>query len=86
MAWNGYFVHDGTEGIYVDAPADLARQPAGRVVRLDGFTDPGDFAPMIHAARVTPVRDGRLPHHTALPPSRASRLREARIGATMAAA
>ena len=55
------FVHDGTEGIFVHAPADLARQPAGRVVRLDGFTDPGDFAPMIHAGRVTPVRDGRLP-------------------------
>jgi PAS domain S-box-containing protein len=55
------FVHDGIEGIYVDPPADLARQPAGRVVRLDGFTDPGDFAPMIHAGRVTPVRDGQLP-------------------------
>ena len=45
----------------MNAPADLARQPAGRVVRLDGFTDPGDFAPMIHADRVTPVGGGRLP-------------------------
>jgi signal transduction histidine kinase/CheY-like chemotaxis protein len=55
------FVHDGTEGIYVEQPRDLAPQPAGSVVRLEGFTDPGDFAPMVRAARVSPVREGRLP-------------------------
>ena len=55
------FVHDGTEGIYVHQPANLDRQPAGRVVRLEGFSDPGDFAPMVRAVRVTPIRDGTLP-------------------------
>jgi PAS domain S-box-containing protein len=55
------FVHDGTEGIFVFPPTGLAGQPAGTVVRLDGFTDPGDFAPSVRAVRVTPVRAARLP-------------------------
>jgi PAS domain S-box-containing protein len=55
------FVHDGTEGIFVYPPPGLVRQPAGTVVRLEGFTDPGEFAPSIRAVQVTPVRSGRLP-------------------------
>jgi signal transduction histidine kinase/CheY-like chemotaxis protein len=55
------FVHDRTEGIYVYPPAGQARLPAGTVVRLDGFTDPGEFAPSIRAMRLTVIREGRLP-------------------------
>jgi len=54
------FVHDGTEGIFVSPPKDLPALPPGKVVYLEGYSEPG-FAPIIRAAFVRPVREGRLP-------------------------
>jgi two-component system, cell cycle sensor histidine kinase and response regulator CckA len=54
------FVHDGTEGIFVSPPKALAALPPGKVVDVEGFTEPG-FAPVIKATTVRAIRDGRLP-------------------------
>jgi two-component system, cell cycle sensor histidine kinase and response regulator CckA len=59
--FNLMFVHDGTEGVFVYPPKGLARVPAGKVVVVNGSSDPGEFAPSVRATGVTPVRDGRLP-------------------------
>ena len=55
------FVHDGNEGVFVVAPADIPRPAHGTVLIVDGFTDAGKFSPVIHATRVVALRDGRLP-------------------------
>ncbi|HKB03290.1 MAG TPA: ATP-binding protein [Gemmataceae bacterium] len=55
------FVHDGNEGIFVYPPKGRDRVPAGTAVVLEGFSDPGEFAPSVRATTVTPVREGRLP-------------------------
>jgi len=55
------FLHDGTEGIFVYPPKGAARVAAGTRVSIEGYTDPGEFAPSIRAERVIPIREGRLP-------------------------
>jgi len=55
------FVHDGTEGIFVYPPKGAARVPAGTRVAIEGYTDPGEFAPSIRAEQVISIREGRLP-------------------------
>jgi PAS domain S-box-containing protein len=55
------FVHDGIEGVSVSAPKDLKRIAPGSQVLIEGFSDPGEFSPSIHATRVTVMRGGRLP-------------------------
>src|SRR5688572_24940394 len=41
------FVHDGSEGLYVFAPPDTPRLSPGTDVVVEGFTDPGEFAPSV---------------------------------------
>ena len=50
-----------SDGIFVFQKGGGPLLPTGSVVEVEGFTDPGDFAPVIEARRVTRVRDGRLP-------------------------
>jgi signal transduction histidine kinase/CheY-like chemotaxis protein len=59
------FVQDGDGGIFVDQP--LAYKDvlnAGDLVRIDGVSEPGDFAPSIAASRITKLGKGRLPEPT----------------------
>lgn len=55
------FVHDGLEGVYVYPPKDLKRITPGSQVLIEGYSDPGEFAPSVRASRVTVIREGRLP-------------------------
>jgi PAS domain S-box-containing protein len=55
------FVHDGAEGIFVYPPKDGTRIPPGTIVLVEGYSDPGEFAPSIRAEKVTPLRPGPLP-------------------------
>jgi signal transduction histidine kinase len=56
-------VQDATRGLYVfDLSADRSRLPAiGSFVEVKGSTDPGFFAPVVHATRVTELGAGCLP-------------------------
>jgi signal transduction histidine kinase len=58
-----YFVQDHSSGIYID-PSRLERQLAGghgRRLEIEGFTGPGDYAPVIVAQKVTDLGEGGLP-------------------------
>ncbi len=60
LGW--FFVADSTGGIFVycdDGQPTRARQ--GDRVRLEGVSDPGDFAPIIRARKVTLLGPGELP-------------------------
>ncbi len=56
------FVQDAYGAIYSDPPADFEGPlyPGDRV-RIDGVSEPGDFAPSIAATRVTRLGKGQLP-------------------------
>ena len=56
------FVHDRSEGVYVyQEKGDQIRVPEGTLVEVDGYSDPGMFAPCVWANHVTFLRPGRLP-------------------------
>jgi PAS domain S-box-containing protein len=55
------FVHDGAEGALVVPPEDCQPLAPGMIVVVDGFSDPGDYAPSVRAKKVTRLRDERLP-------------------------
>jgi putative ubiquitin-RnfH superfamily antitoxin RatB of RatAB toxin-antitoxin module len=58
---NDFFLQDNSAGIYVQ-PTDLAKGLSlGDRVELEGVTDPGDFAPCIHANKITQLGQGKLP-------------------------
>ena len=50
-------VQDRTAGIYIDrwVPSLGAPPQLGESVEVEGVTDPGDFAPRVHAVRITPA-------------------------------
>lgn len=56
-------VQDITGGIYVDQwiPSLGAAPQAGELVEIEGITDPGDFAPRVHAVRIARLGTGELP-------------------------
>lgn len=57
-----FVMQDETEGIYVQAPAELvAGVRRGDLVEVEGVTDPGGFAPYVVASSVRTVGSGRLP-------------------------
>ncbi|WP_168433668.1 sensor histidine kinase [Pontiella sulfatireligans] len=59
-----FFVFAESAGIYVGRPGDITKQPkvhAGDWIRIDGMTDPGEFAPVIIAHRIEVLRSGPLP-------------------------
>lgn len=62
-AYDAAVIQDATSGIYIDwwnsslgAPAQM-----GELVEIEGVTDPGQFAPRIHAHRLTRLGNGQLP-------------------------
>jgi signal transduction histidine kinase len=57
-----FVVQDGTEGIYVQGPAEqVAGLTRGDLLEIDGVTDPGGFAPYVVAQSVRKVGRGSIP-------------------------
>jgi signal transduction histidine kinase len=56
-------VQDATSGIYIDrwTAANGGIPKLGDLVEVEGITDPGQFAPRIHATRIKRVGPGELP-------------------------
>ena len=59
--WKLLFVQDATAGIFVAGHTGTPETAPGDVVQLTGVTNPGDFAPVIAARRLTVVRRSALP-------------------------
>jgi signal transduction histidine kinase len=61
--FNAAVVQDRTAGIYVDHwnPPLGPRPELGGLVEIEGVTDPGEFAPRVHATRMTWLGTGELP-------------------------
>src|SRR5262249_46736272 len=60
-AGNDLFIQDKTAGIYVSpAETNLDIKP-GQLVQIEGFSGPGDFAPVIARARVNLLGEGEMP-------------------------
>lgn len=56
------FVHDSTGGIFVFGPkAPIPSLHAGSIVKVEGFSGPGDFAPVIVEPRIGVVGESPLP-------------------------
>jgi len=55
------FLQDATAGIYIYPPADVAGAAAGQRVRVEGFTGPGEFAPVVLVDRLTVLGPGTFP-------------------------
>jgi signal transduction histidine kinase len=62
-AFNAAVVQDGAAGIYVNRwdPPLAAPPVVGQLVEVEGSTDPGEFAPLVHAVRVTNLGTAELP-------------------------
>ena len=56
-------VQDSTRGIYVDqvGPSFGTPPQIGELLEVEGVTDPGEFAPQLHAGRITRLGMGELP-------------------------
>jgi signal transduction histidine kinase len=61
--FNAAVVQDHTAGIYIDHwnPSLGPRPEVGGLVEIEGVTDPGEFAPRVHATRMTWLGTGQLP-------------------------
>jgi signal transduction histidine kinase len=61
--FNAAVVQDRTAGIYIDHwnPSLGPRPEVGGRVEIEGVTDPGEFAPRVHATRITWLGTGELP-------------------------
>jgi signal transduction histidine kinase len=62
-AYEAAVVQDATSGIYIDWWNSALGLPAqvGEMVEIEGVTDPGQFAPRIHAHRLSRLGKGQLP-------------------------
>jgi len=57
-----FVIQDGTEGIYVQGPAEqVAGLARGDLVEVEGVTDPGGFAPYVVAHAVRKLGRGQIP-------------------------
>src|SRR6266704_5969128 len=56
-------VQDATRGLYIDQlNAALGDLPSvGDLIEVEGVTDPGEFAPQVHARRLNRIGPGGLP-------------------------
>ena len=55
------FVQDESTGIYIDVSDKRSDLMPGMVVEVDGFSDPGEYAPIVARAAVRPVGRSALP-------------------------
>jgi signal transduction histidine kinase/ActR/RegA family two-component response regulator len=60
-SWSMLFVHDGKQGIFVNAQSVRERLAAGSRVEVTGWTGPGQFAPEIIRPTVRLLGPGSLP-------------------------
>lgn len=58
--YSAFVLHDGKNGVFVYGK-DGNELPYGTRVRVDGETDPGDFAPSVHALRIEILGTGEVP-------------------------
>lgn len=63
----GIFVHDLTNGIYVERNDTRINLHPGQVVELEGVTGPGDYAPILMAESVRVLDERPLPPARLLP-------------------
>ena len=57
-----FVIHDGTEGIYVQGPADqVAAVGRGDLIEIEGATDPGGFAPYVAGRTLRKIGRGEIP-------------------------
>jgi len=62
------FVHDASGCIYVQVPSGLFQSlPAGTLIDLRGFTDPGEFAPIVAQPQIKVIGFAGLPTNPARP-------------------
>jgi hypothetical protein len=56
-------IQDSTRGIYIDRLSPSLGEPPqiGELLDVDGVTDPGEFAPLLRAVRITRLGTGELP-------------------------
>src|SRR6266849_5790816 len=56
-------IQDSTRGIYIDGLSPTLCEPPrmGELLEVEGVTDPGEFAPRLHAVRITRLGTGELP-------------------------
>ena len=62
-AFEAAVVQDHTAGIYIDrwSPSLGAPPRVGELVEVEGLTDPGEFAPRVHAVKITRRGNAELP-------------------------
>jgi signal transduction histidine kinase/CheY-like chemotaxis protein len=59
-SWKAAFVQDSTGGIFINVDAGVELK-AGQLVEVDGFSGPGDFAPVVVRARWRIVGTSEMP-------------------------
>ncbi len=69
--WRHLFIQDATGGIYVKYSGSLVELAQGERIAVRGITNPGDFAPVIVAARFVDLGKGKLPQSITLKPENA---------------
>ena len=60
-SWRTLFIQDETDGIFVDLGNQLFYPKSAERYELEGFSGPGDFAPIIVKPRFVPLGRGPLP-------------------------
>ena len=55
------FVQDTTAGIYIQDMTNMPDVVRGQMVAVEGFTSPGEYAPVIVPTRISVAGDGQFP-------------------------
>lgn len=55
------FVQDATAGIYIQEMTNMPGVVRGQMVEVEGFTSPGEYAPVIVPIRISVAGDGQFP-------------------------
>ncbi|MGA2116797.1 MAG: response regulator [Bryobacteraceae bacterium] len=62
--WHGFFVHDGTTGVYVETKGQVlltAAMHPGLLLDIEGVTGPGEFAPIVDRSTFRVLGEGAVP-------------------------
>ena len=57
----GFFVQDSQKGIFIRSSRPRESWHAGQQIEVEGKTEPGDFAVIIKAVKITALGDGEMP-------------------------
>jgi signal transduction histidine kinase/CheY-like chemotaxis protein len=64
VGWHGFFVSDGKTGIYVETKNQTLLTPAihaGTLLKIEGVSDPGEFAPIVDQSSLRILGEGSIP-------------------------